>query len=451
MESHIEVIDARALKSYFHDGSEIALLDAREEVPFDSRHILMASCVPLGRLETLVDTLVSRRTARVVWCDDGEGYAKAAAEKMQALGWLNVQVLGEGVTGWEGSGYRIYSGMHVPSKAFAELIECNAGTPHISPVELKEMLNDRSDIIIFDTRTYSKYHRNSIPGAINVPGAELVYRFKDMVPSAETTVVINCGGRTRSIIGAEALRVAGFPNRIVSLANGTQGWHLAGYEIIDGANEKAPEVSAAGLAEAKAASKRIAKRAGIEAIDAATLRDWQKGAQTRTLYLFDVRTSIEFEAGHLKGAKHIPGGQLVQETDRHCGVWGARVVLVDYNSARATITAYWMKQMGWDVVTFSTAGQDIEIETGAGARNILGLENINAQLVSVPELQKLIKNGGVQVIDFAKSKEYLEGISPVRLLFYVAIFRRVLIVSKKESCRFSLLLTESWQNLHLHK
>jgi hypothetical protein len=28
-------IDARTLKAHLHDGGEIALLDAREEVPFD--------------------------------------------------------------------------------------------------------------------------------------------------------------------------------------------------------------------------------------------------------------------------------------------------------------------------------------------------------------------------------------------------------------------------------
>jgi len=64
----IRRIDARQLKVQLHDGEEIAVLDAREEGVFARRHHLLASCVPLSRLELLVDDLVPRRTTRVVWC-----------------------------------------------------------------------------------------------------------------------------------------------------------------------------------------------------------------------------------------------------------------------------------------------------------------------------------------------------------------------------------------------
>jgi rhodanese-related sulfurtransferase len=125
-------IDARGLKAQLHDGGEIALLDAREEGPFSRRHLLMASCVPLSRLELLVDDLVPRRAARVVWCDDGDGLAQRAAARMSGLGYQDVAVLGGGIAAWESAGYRLYSGVHVPSKAFAEFVEHEAGTPWIS-------------------------------------------------------------------------------------------------------------------------------------------------------------------------------------------------------------------------------------------------------------------------------------------------------------------------------
>ena len=79
MAAPVKRIDAAGLKAALHDGGEIALLDAREEVPFDARHLLMAACVPLSRLELLVDACVPRRSTRVVWCDDGEGLAERAA------------------------------------------------------------------------------------------------------------------------------------------------------------------------------------------------------------------------------------------------------------------------------------------------------------------------------------------------------------------------------------
>ncbi len=248
--SKIKRIDARALKAQLHDGGELALLDAREELPFGKRHLLMASCVPLSRLELLVDDLVPRRGARVVWCDDGEGLAARAAERMSALGYQDVAWLDGGIAAWEAAGFRIYSGVHVPSKAFAEVVEHEAGTPWISVEDLQALIDRKANIAIYDSRSYEEYHNNSIPTAISVPGAELVYRFADLMPSPDTTVIVNCGGRTRSIIGAQSLINAGVRNKVVSLKDGTMAWHLAGLDVVHGATRKPPEVSTHGLKSA---------------------------------------------------------------------------------------------------------------------------------------------------------------------------------------------------------
>ena len=408
----ISQIDAGTLKAQLHDGGEIALLDAREEVPYDARHILLASCVPLGRLEAMIDALVPRRSARVVWCDDGEGLALRAANRMAALGYGEVSVLDGGIAAWDAAGYRLYSGVHVPSKAFAEVIEHEAGTPYITAKQLKEMMDSGTDMALFDSRSYEEYHVNSIPTAISVPGAELVYRFRDLVPSPDTQVVVNCGGRTRSIIGAQALISAGFPNKVVSLMNGTQGWHLAGYEIIEGATASVPEVTQAGREAAEAAAATIAEREGIKTIDAATLTQWQREAGDRTLYLFDVRMHDEYAAGHLAGAKHIPGGQLIQETDRHCGIWGARVVLVDNNGVRATMTASWLMQMGWEVYVFRMDQTGGDLEKGVYSPAVLGLGNSPLTSVSPSELDEKLSAGKVVVVDCAMSKQYYDGHIP---------------------------------------
>ena len=350
MAGDIGHVSARQLKAQLHDGGEIALLDAREEGIFHARHLLLASCVPLSRLELLIDDLVPRRGTRVVWCDDGDGSALRAARRMSGLGYTDVAVLDGGIAAWEAAGYRLYSGVHVPSKAFAEVVEHEAGTPWISAPDLKALIDGGADIAIFDSRSYEEYHNNSIPTAISVPGAELVYRFTDMVPSPDTTVIVNCGGRTRSIIGAQALRNAGFRNKIMSLKDGTMAWHLAGFEVVHGATRRPPEVSEAGRRAAIDAAARVAERCGIPRIDKATLAAWRAEADRRTLYVLDVRTPEEYRAGHLAGARSAPGGQLVQETDAHIATWNARVVLVDDNGVRATMTASWLKQMGWNDV-----------------------------------------------------------------------------------------------------
>lgn len=407
MKPDISRIGAETLKSYLHDGYEIALFDAREEVPFDRRHLLMASCVPLSRLELMIDAMVPRARTRVVWCDDGEGLAERAAVRMSELGYSNVSALEGGVSEWAGAGYAIYRGVHVPSKAFAEFIEHEADTPWITPQELKALGNDNADFILMDSRTAAEFRENSIPGAINIPGAELVLRFPDLVPSPDTTVVVHCGGRTRSIIGAQSLIDAGFPNKIVSLKDGTQGWHLAGYDIVNGASEDATDVSDAGLESAKQAAGRVARRFDIAAVGRAALENMMKDREGRTTYLIDVRTADEFEAGHLCGSKHVAGGQLVQETERHLAVWGARVVLLDDNGVRATMTASWLKRMGWDVATCvldECGGADLV--AGPYECRVRGRSTQDSDLMAPTDLRSLLDDGAVQVIDLDWSRLY---------------------------------------------
>jgi len=216
MAGNIGHIDARQLKAQLHDGGEIALLDAREEGVFHAHHLLLASCVPLGRLELLIDDLVPRRGVRVVWCDDGDGSALRAAHRMSGLGYTNVAVLEGGIAAWAAAGYRLYSGVHVPSKAFAEVVEHEAGTPWISASDLKGLIDGGANIAIFDSRSYEEYHNNSIPTAISVPGAELVY------PSLTW-----CHRPTRrwSSIAAAALAASSARRRCATPASATGSCH----------------------------------------------------------------------------------------------------------------------------------------------------------------------------------------------------------------------------------
>ena len=409
----VKRIDARSLKAQLHDGGELALLDAREELLFGKRHLLMASCVPLSRLELLVDDLVPRRGARIVWCDDGEGLAARAAERMLALGYQDVGFLDGGSAAWEAAGFRIYSGVHVPSKAFAEMVEHQNGTPWISAQELQALIDSKADIAIYDSRSYEEYHNNSIPTAISVPGAELVYRFTDLAPSPDTLVIINCGGRTRSIIGAQSLINAGVANKVVSLKDGTMAWQLAGLEVVHGAASKPPDVSARGLQLAHEAATRVATRFHIARVDMPTLESWRAEAAHRSLYVLDVRSPEEYAAGHLRGARSAPGGQLVQETDSHMATWGARVVLVDDNGIRATMTASWLKQMGWlDIAVLVAGPANCEWETGLHVPRVLDLETAAAPSIGVEDLRERLASEKVAVVDLDLSTRYARGHIP---------------------------------------
>ena len=335
-------VDARRLRAMLDDGDELAILDLREELIYSQNHLLHARSVPLSRLELLIEALVPRRATRILLCDDADGLAERAAAVLARGGYSDVAILEGGCAGWTKAGFELFSGVNVPSKAFGEFVEHESGTPSIGAEELAQLMRDRADIAVLDSRPFDEYFRVSIPTATNVPGAELVLRLRDAVPSPATMVVVNCAGRTRSIIGAQSLINAGGANKVVALRNGTMGWSLAGQSCDAGEERRAPAVSPAGLAAARASAARVARRFGVERIDRATLERWHGEGDRRTLYLLDVRDPAEYAAGHLPGAISAPGGQLVQATDQYVGTLGARLVLVDDLEVRAVMTASWL-------------------------------------------------------------------------------------------------------------
>jgi rhodanese-related sulfurtransferase len=357
-------IAAAELKRRIASGPELAPLDVRDDGVFAAGHILMARSVPLRHLEASIATLLPRRSVSVAVIDDGDGLAERAAERLAALGYSKITILDGGMEAWREAGLEVFSGVNVPSKAFGEYVEERFHTPSISAEELKAKQDAGEDLVVLDSRPWIEYTRMNIPGGIDVPGAELAYRVRDVAPSAKTLVVVNCAGRTRSIIGAQSLINAQVPNRVVALRNGTMGWELAGFQVERGGARRAPEVSDGALIWSRAAAAQVAVRFGVRKIDAVALAQFQREADTRSLYLFDVRNPEEYEAGHRPGSLSAPGGQLVQATDRYVGALRARLVLIDDTGVRATMTASWLRQMGWDDVVVLDRGLEGALERG---------------------------------------------------------------------------------------
>src|SRR4051812_49677949 len=255
----------------------------------------------------MIADLVPRRSAPIVVFDGGEGLAQKAAARLAMLGYTAVQILEGGCDAWRAAGGELFSGVNVPSKAFGEFVEHRYDTPRIPPEELLRLKDANRKLVIVDSRPFEEYHRMNIPGGIDVPGAELAWRIHDLVPDPETLVVVNCAGRTRSIIGCQSLRNAGIPNRVVALKDGTMGWDLAGFECERGASRVAEAPSEQGKRKALAVAERVAARFGVKFTTPDEINEWQNDSK-RTLYLLDVRTREEFERGHLAGSRHAPGG-----------------------------------------------------------------------------------------------------------------------------------------------
>ena len=406
-------LNATELKSLIVGGGELAILDVREEGVFSEGHMLYASSLPLSRLELSIYALVPRRSSPIVLCDDGDGLAERAEAKLTGFGYTDISILEGGMTGWADAGHVVFSGVNVPSKAFGEFVEIKCHTPNISAEELKAKIDAGEDLVVLDSRPYDEYHRMSIPTGIDVPGAELVHRVHDLAPSPETHVVVNCAGRTRSIIGAQSLINAGIPNPVSALRNGTMGWKLAGFEVDKGADQRRLDSTPEGTAKALEAAQRVARRYGVETIERTTLENWIAEQDQRSLYLFDVRNPEEYLSGHMAGSVSAPGGQLVQGTDKFAATRHARIVLIDDNGVRATMTASWLLQLGWRDVAVLDGGLDgYDLETGPFRSPIAGLGEAKAEGITSAELAQLMSDEDVTIFDFGKSLDYREGHIP---------------------------------------
>jgi rhodanese-related sulfurtransferase len=401
----MRTISPKTLKAAIRDQAELAIVDAREEGEFGHSHLFWAAPLPLSKLPLRAPKILPRKTVRVVVTDAGEGHAARAAAELEALGYTDVSVLEGGIQGWKAAGYELFSGANVPSKAFGEWVEHAYATPSVDPTELKALQDSSTDLMILDSRPWDEFSSMTIPGAVNVPGGELALRIAALAPRPETLVVVNCAGRTRSILGAQSLRSFGVPNRVVALRNGTMGWELAGLQC-DRAGAARFDPKAAPAPGARARAERLAALHGVGTIDVATLARWNADP-ARTLYLFDVRDHAEFEAGHLPGSLHAPGGQLVQSTDAWIAVLRARVVLVGDDGVRTRMTGQWLAQLGHrDVHVLDATPAMLTARPPAPAR-------LPPDLAVTPvALKHLLDQDAATVIDLSRSIDYRKGHIP---------------------------------------
>ncbi len=403
-------IDAATLRAWLTDGRELALLDAREEGEFGASHLFWAVPCPLSQREVRARALLPRKSVRIVCADAGEGHAERLAAWLEGDGCTDVHVLDGGTPAWKVAGSVLFSGVNVPSKAFGEWVEHHYGTESVDPPVLKSWLDDGRKMVVLDSRTHDEFVRMSIPRGISVPGGELAYRISDLAPDPDTLVVVNCAGRTRSILGAESLRRAGIPNKVVALRNGTMGWELAGLACERGRTESFPSGTPRSLKLARERAARFAEESGVGVMGPLDLARFEEDTD-RTLYLLDVRDPAEFRAGHRPGSRSAAGGQLVQATDQWIGVRNARIVLLDDHGVRARMTGAWLRQMGHRDVFVVDGGLD---EAPSAGRTLAPIPEIEAAvpLVDAATLAERLAKGDARVVDVARSTDFREGHIP---------------------------------------
>jgi rhodanese-related sulfurtransferase len=402
------MVEPAEVKQWLSDGNEIAFLDVREHGPYGDGHPFFAIPVAYSTFETRLTKVVPNRSVRMVLFDGGsEGLAELAGERAKALGYTDIAIMKGGAPAWGAAGYTLYEGVNLPSKTFGELLEIARHTPRMSAEDVAALAENKANHVIVDGRPYAEYNKFNIPGGICCPNGELALRIKEIVPDPETTIIVNCAGRTRSILGAQTLIDCGVPNPVYALENGTQGWFLAGLVREEGADRSYPEApkSEAELAQLRAKAKSRADTTGVPYISAEKAGQWIVDAG-RTTYLFDVRTHEDFAADGVPGVIHAPGGQLVQATDQWVAVRGARLVVMDDDMIRAPMVANWLHQLGHEAVVLeggiaAARGLTIDPQVAFAPDTVPG--------ISASSLKEKLAAGDVQLVDLRPAMTYRAG------------------------------------------
>ncbi len=348
----VDTISPAALKQLLEGNLQFALIDVREAGEYNSTHIPGASLISRRQLEFMMPHAVPCHGTRVIVCDDDGRRAQLAAVTLERLGFNRVSVLEGGINRWATYDYPTEWGMNVPSKDFGEKVEVVHHVPELTATDLYERMARGEKLVILDTRTPEEYQRFCIPGGRSVPGGELALRITDLTKNLDqdTTIVVNCAGRTRSIIGTRVLQRMGLQN-VYGLKNGTSGWVLAGLQLETGANRvELPEPSPEAVAAAEAYGVKLASEDGVRYLDIPALQAVMQKRDRESVYLIDVRTKEEYEKGHIPGFRWFPGGQAVQRSDDVAVVKNCTIAFCCDRKARATFTASWYRQMGFQEV-----------------------------------------------------------------------------------------------------
>src|SRR3989449_8059136 len=342
-------IAPQTLKGLLEGSAPFALIDGREAGEYNSSHIPGASLIARRQLEFQVPHAVPYKGTHVVVCDDDGRRAGLAAATVERMGYREVSVLDGGINRWVTDGLSTEWGMNVPSKDFGEKVEVVHHVPEIEAKELAARIQKGEKLVILDSRTPEEFRRFCIPGGRSVPGGELSLRITDIAKNLDedTTIIVNCAGRTRSIIGARVLQRMGMP-RVYGLKNGTSGWVLAGHRLETGADRtQLPEPSAEAVAAAEAHPARLAPEGGGRHLGLPGLKSAMDRRGEEPIYLIDVRTAEEYAAGHIPGFRWFPGGQAVQRSDDVAVVKHSRIIFTCDRRAAAPLIAWWYRQMGF--------------------------------------------------------------------------------------------------------
>jgi rhodanese-related sulfurtransferase len=244
MSPALPTLHPRAVRHLLLQGGEIALVDVREEDPFAQAHPLFAVQI-VGRAHRARRALAAA-AARCPIAVLRRRRRPGRRRRALAAG----AGLHGGCTCWTAActagataAASCSATSTCPARPFGELVEHDAGTPSLPADEVKALLDAGADVVVLDARRFDEYQHDEHPAGHQRARGRAGAAVRDLAPDPATRVIVNCAGRTRSLIGAQSLVNAGIPNPVAALRNGTIGWLLAGFTLDHGQQRRFGAVS----------------------------------------------------------------------------------------------------------------------------------------------------------------------------------------------------------------
>ena len=351
------------------------LLDVRDLIECERGHIPGATILPRRRIEFRIEALVRDRATPLVLVDGGDDIAagerdpraQLAAATLVALGYRDVAALDGGVAAWRHAGLPTISGAQVSSKAFGRRIGDLERVPMIDVETLRQWQLKGRRVALCDVRGAAEHTEGCIPGAVSLPGFEVVSHALDM--GAESDAIVLCSSaRTRSLVVARTLIDLGLSD-VMALDGGTLAWSLAGHEFEQGSRRRRVTPSNPGRQFAELGSARLAKHFGVEAIEAAELAALMY-ATSGNFSAFDLRNLGSHVVAHLPRSVSVASDVLIVRHEELIALRDAPVVLIDDDAVRALLTGVWLRRLGLSRVRTLAGGFAAWASTGRPASTV---------------------------------------------------------------------------------
>ena len=99
----------------------------------------------------------------------------------------------------------------------------------VSADQAYTLLNDEQMMII-DVREQHEWEAGHLPNAIHLSKGIIEVKIEHAIPNKKTTLLLYCGGGTRSLLAGYNLHQMGYTD-VISMDGGMRAWHAYDYPV----------------------------------------------------------------------------------------------------------------------------------------------------------------------------------------------------------------------------